>query len=81
MTVLFPLTFGGTVFVDASTMPRWVQAFVDHSPVTYLSTAARGLLLIIEPTTRAFCRGTVRSALLSTMGADARSVSRARTCR
>jgi ABC-2 type transport system permease protein len=44
MTVLFPLTFASNVFVDPSTMPEWVQAFVDHNPITHLSTAARGLM-------------------------------------
>jgi ABC-2 type transport system permease protein len=44
MTVLFPLTFASNVFVDPSTMPGWVQAFVDINPITHLTTAARGLM-------------------------------------
>ena len=32
MTVLFPLTFASNVFVDPSTMPGWVQAFVRGQP-------------------------------------------------
>jgi ABC-2 type transport system permease protein len=44
MTVLFPLTFASNVFVDPSTMPGWVQFFVDINPVTHLTTAARGLM-------------------------------------
>jgi ABC-2 type transport system permease protein len=44
MTVLFPLTFASNVFVDPSTMPGWVQAFVENNPITHLSTAARGLM-------------------------------------
>jgi ABC-2 type transport system permease protein len=44
MTVLFPLTFASNVFVDPSTMPGWVQAFVDVNPVSHLTTAARGLM-------------------------------------
>lgn len=44
MTVLFPLTFASNVFVDPDTMPGWVQAFVEVNPVTYLTTAARGLM-------------------------------------
>jgi ABC-2 type transport system permease protein len=44
MTVLFPLTFASNVFVDPSTMPGWVQTFVDHNPITHLSTAARELM-------------------------------------
>jgi len=44
MTVLFPLTFASNVFVDPSTMPGWVQAFVKVNPVSQLSSAARGLM-------------------------------------
>ena len=44
MTVLFPLTFASNVFVDPSTMPGWVQAFVDNNPITHLATATRGLM-------------------------------------
>jgi ABC-2 type transport system permease protein len=44
MTVLFPLTFASNVFVDPSTMPGWVQAFVNVNPVSHLSTAARDLM-------------------------------------
>ncbi len=44
MTVLFPLTFASNVFVDPSTMPGWVQVFVDVNPVSHLTTAARGLM-------------------------------------
>jgi ABC-2 type transport system permease protein len=44
MTILFPLTFASNVFVDPSTMPGWVQAFVNNNPVTHLATAVRGLM-------------------------------------
>ena len=44
MTVLFPLTFASNVFVETSTMPGWVQAFVEVNPITHLATAARGLM-------------------------------------
>jgi ABC-2 type transport system permease protein len=44
MTILSPLTFASNVFVDPSTMPGWVQAFVDVNPITHLTTAARGLM-------------------------------------
>ena len=44
MTVLFPLTFASNVFVEPSTMPGWVQAFVEVNPITHLTTAARGLM-------------------------------------
>lgn len=44
MMVLFPLTFVSNVFVDPSTMPGWLQAFVDVNPISLLTTAARGLM-------------------------------------
>ena len=44
MTILFPLTFASDVFVDASTMPGWVQAIVKANPVTHLAGATRGLM-------------------------------------
>jgi ABC-2 type transport system permease protein len=44
MTVLFPVTFASNVFVDPHTMPGWVQVFVNHNPITHLTTAARGLM-------------------------------------
>jgi ABC-2 type transport system permease protein len=44
MTVLFPLTFASNVFVDPSTMPGWVRAFVNVNPITHLASAARGLM-------------------------------------
>ncbi|MBU9711537.1 ABC transporter permease [Evansella tamaricis] len=44
MMVLFPLTFISNVFVDPSTLPSWLQAFVDINPVSLLVTAVRGLM-------------------------------------
>jgi len=44
MTVLFPLTFASNVFVDPSTMPGWVQAFVNANPISHLCTASRDLM-------------------------------------
>lgn len=44
MTILFPLTFASNVFVDPSTMPGWVQAFVKVNPVTHLTDASRALM-------------------------------------
>ena len=32
MMVLFPLTFLSNVFVDPTTMPGWLQAFVEGQP-------------------------------------------------
>jgi oleandomycin transport system permease protein len=42
--VLFPLTFGSNIFVSASTLPGWLQAWVRVNPVTHLVDATRGLL-------------------------------------
>lgn len=36
------LTFASNVFVDPSTMPGWLQTFVDLNPITHLVTAVRG---------------------------------------
>lgn len=45
MTVLFPITFVSNVFVPTNTMPSWLQAFVNVSPVTLLANASRGLMV------------------------------------
>jgi ABC-2 type transport system permease protein len=42
--VLFPLTLASNVFVQPTTMPGWLQAFVRINPVSHLVTAERGLL-------------------------------------
>ena len=39
--VLFPLVFASSVFVPVSTMPDWLQAFAEVSPVTLTANAAR----------------------------------------
>ncbi|MFD9423630.1 MULTISPECIES: ABC transporter permease [unclassified Streptomyces] len=44
MMVIFPLTFLSNVFVDPKTMPGWLQAFVNNSPVTHLASAVRELM-------------------------------------
>ncbi|MCT2590507.1 ABC transporter permease [Streptomyces sp. N2-109] len=44
MMMLFPLTFGSNIFVDPATMPGWLQAFVNNSPITHLSSAVRELM-------------------------------------
>ncbi len=41
---LFPLVFLSNVFVEPETLPGWLEAFVDISPISHLVTAARGLL-------------------------------------
>jgi ABC-2 type transport system permease protein len=50
MMVIFPLTFLSNVFVDPQTMPGWLQAFVNNSPVTHLASAVRGLMAGEGPT-------------------------------
>ncbi|MEU6080168.1 ABC transporter permease [Streptomyces sp. NPDC047108] len=44
MMVIFPLTFLSNIFVEPRTMPGWLQAFVNNSPITHLSSAVRGLM-------------------------------------
>ncbi|MER7188709.1 ABC transporter permease [Streptomyces flaveolus] len=44
MMVIFPLTFLSNVFVDPKTMPGWLQAFVNNSPITHLASAVRELM-------------------------------------
>jgi ABC-2 type transport system permease protein len=44
MMVLFPLTFLSNVFVDPSTMPGWLQVFVNVNPITHLVAGVRGLM-------------------------------------
>lgn len=43
-TALFPIAFVSNVFVQADTMPGWLQAFVRHNPVSLVADANRGLL-------------------------------------
>ena len=46
------LSFGSNTFVQTSTMPGWLQAFVNANPVTSVIDAARGLMLggpVAEP--------------------------------
>ncbi|MBT2392509.1 ABC transporter permease [Streptomyces sp. ISL-1] len=50
MMVIFPLTFLSNVFVDPKTMPGWLQAFVNNSPVTHVATAVRELMVGNWPT-------------------------------
>ena len=40
---MFPLTFGSSAYVQTSTLPGWLQAFVKVNPVTQLTGAIRGL--------------------------------------
>jgi oleandomycin transport system permease protein len=43
--LMFPLTFGSSMFVPVNTMPGWLQAWVKINPVTHLVEASRGLML------------------------------------
>ncbi|MFT4122533.1 MAG: ABC transporter permease [Microbacteriaceae bacterium] len=42
--IVFPLTFGSSTFVPASTLPDWLQGWVAVNPVTHVIEAMRGLL-------------------------------------
>jgi ABC-2 type transport system permease protein len=41
---LMPLTFASNIFVELSTMPRWLQVVVGINPVTRLADASRHLM-------------------------------------
>jgi ABC-2 type transport system permease protein len=41
---LFPLVFLSNTLVDPSTLPAWLEAFVDVNPISHVVTAARGLM-------------------------------------
>jgi ABC-2 type transport system permease protein len=43
MLFLFPLTFLSNAFVPATTLPGWLQAFVNVNPVSHLVSATRDL--------------------------------------
>ena len=43
--IVFPLTFGSSTYVPASTLPGWLQGWVGINPVTHVIDAMRGLLL------------------------------------
>lgn len=41
---LFPLTFASSAFVQVKTLPGWLQAFANHTPVTPTVDAVRAML-------------------------------------
>jgi ABC transporter DrrB family efflux protein len=43
--VIFPLVFASSVFVPVSSMPDWLQAFAEVSPVTLTANTARAYAL------------------------------------
>jgi oleandomycin transport system permease protein len=45
MLMVMPLSFGSNTFVQASSMPGWLQAFVNVNPISHLVSSVRGLLL------------------------------------
>lgn len=42
--ILFPLLFLSNIFVDPQTLPDWLRAFVDASPISLLAGASRDLM-------------------------------------
>lgn len=42
--VMFPLTFLSNVFVEPETLPGWLEVFVELNPISWVVTAARGLM-------------------------------------
>ena len=43
--LVLPLSFGSNTFVKTSTMPGWLQAFVNVNPISHLVSVVRGLML------------------------------------
>jgi ABC transporter DrrB family efflux protein len=43
--ILMPLTFASTAFVPLQSMPGWLQAFVQHQPVSVVVDGARSLMV------------------------------------
>jgi ABC-2 type transport system permease protein/oleandomycin transport system permease protein len=50
MVTIFPLVFASSAFVPVETMPGWLQAFAEISPVTVTIDAIRGLMVTGEYT-------------------------------
>jgi oleandomycin transport system permease protein len=45
LLLILPLSFASNVFVSTTTLPGWMQGFVDVNPITHLVAATRGLFL------------------------------------
>ena len=43
--IVLPLSFASNTFVDPSTMPTWLQNFVEINPISQLVTTVRGLMI------------------------------------
>jgi ABC transporter DrrB family efflux protein len=44
-TWIFPVVFASSIFVPVETMPAWLEAFAEHSPITLAADAVRALSL------------------------------------
>ena len=69
--LVFPLSFGSNVFVQTSTLPGWLQAFVHVNPITPLVGTIRGLLV----------GGPVAGHLMAHAGLDGRAAGGLRAAR
>ena len=43
-TFLFPLVFASNIMVEPATMPDWLRAVVEANPISWMTTAMRGLM-------------------------------------
>jgi len=43
-TGIMPLVFASNIMVDPGTMPGWLRTFVEVNPVSFMTTAMRGLM-------------------------------------
>ena len=43
-TVIMPLVFASNIMVRPDTMPDWLRIFVELNPVSFMTTAMRGLM-------------------------------------
>ena len=41
---LFPLVFASNIMVEPGTMPGWLRTFVEANPISWMTTAIRGLM-------------------------------------
>lgn len=67
--VLMPLSFASNVFVEPSTMPGWLQAFVAVNPLSHVATAARGLMNNASGTGGSVAWSLVAIAAITAVGA------------
>jgi oleandomycin transport system permease protein len=66
--LVLPLSFGSNTFVPTSTMPGWLQAFVDVNPISHLVGAVRGLMIGGPVATDLFWTLAWMAALLAAFG-------------